>query len=105
MVDREEIKVGVTLLEYESEIQNIMYDLADSLMHVSKAEEYLNNDVYIGSAQVEMQSYVSSLYRHIDKMNTMYASLLSYIDTTLSKMDEKDAAISQWIREHRNDFA
>lgn len=52
---------------------------------------------YIGDAKEEISQYINSLYVHIQKMMTLYGSLLTYIYGAYEKLEATDEALSQWI--------
>lgn len=96
MADSKEIKAGVALLNYVQEITNISMNLGNAMTEVYNAKSMLES-AYIGDAKEEMTMYIGSLYAHIQKMNTMYGSLLTYIYNAYETLAAKDEALAEWI--------
>lgn len=96
MADSKEIKTGVALLNYVQEITNISTNLSSALTEVYTARTLLESS-YVGDAKEEMSQYINSLYAHIQKMMTLYGSLLTYIYGAYEKLEATDEALSQWI--------
>ena len=96
MSDSKEIKTGVALLNYVQEITNISTNLSSALTEVYTAKTLLESS-YVGDAKEEMSLYINSLYSHIQKMMTLYGSLLTYIYGAYEKLEATDEALSQWI--------
>ena len=96
MADSKEIKTGVALLNYVQELTNINTNLSNALTEVYYAQTTLET-AYIGDAKEEMTMYLNSLYQHIQKMITLYGSLLTYIYGAYEKLEAADEALSEWI--------
>ena len=96
MAETMEIKTGVALLNYVQEVTNVSTNLGNALTEVYTAKNALEN-AYIGEAKEEMTMYIGSLYAHLQKMITLYGSLLTYIYGAYETMEEKDEILSQWI--------
>ncbi|QFJ53723.1 hypothetical protein [Pseudobutyrivibrio xylanivorans] len=96
MAENNEIKTGVALLNYVQEITNITTSLGNAMTEVYTAKTALEG-AYIGEAKEEMTMYIGSLYAHIQKMVTLYGSLMTYIYNAYETMEDKDEILSKWI--------
>lgn len=96
MGDVNEIKVGIELLDYTLSIFNIMTNLSKAKEEIDSAFKTLEG-AYIGDAQNEINMYLVNFSEHINKMNTLYQSLMIYIQNVFDSMDEKDDALSEWF--------
>lgn len=96
MGDSKEIKAGVALLNYVQEITSISMNISKAMTEVYYAKTLLETS-YVGDAKEEMTMYIGSLYAHIQKMSTMYGSLMTYIYNAYETLAAKDEALAEWI--------
>ena len=95
----EEVKVGEALLDYVEQVTNIISSLG---LAESKLTDIIDKfpDDYYGDADSYMNTYLNSLYGHIQKQIFFYGNLATYINNVFETVDDYDQILADYLVEH-----
>lgn len=99
MADTEEVKVGEALLDYVEQVTNIISSLGLAESKINDIIEKFPNS-YEGYASPQMESYLNSLYGHIQKMIFFYGNLATYINNVFETVEGHDQILAKYLTDH-----
>lgn len=94
----EEIKIGVGVLDYISELENIKAKILEAYAYSEQCVQNIESeDTYQGEAREEMLAFFKSLASNMQKMTFLYQAAEVYIQNAYNTMYYNEQQLVEWV--------